>query len=223
MESSARILIGFIIFTAFSLSLYCSDSPAPTDRKEEIPETAVVRGNNISLRTAPLSTAAEIESLPHGERIKILREEKGYTYGARTSFSGTTIPGSFSASSSVRSSATLESVQIFKTSMEKYREGIPEEDLEFTKNALIKSYALDFETIGSLLNMLNNISSYGLPADYVKNEEAIIREMTLERHKELAQKYIDPANMFYLIVGDAETQLEPLKEIGFGDPILLEF
>jgi zinc protease len=153
----------------------------------------------------------------------ILREEKGYTYGARTSFSGSTIPGAFSASSSVRSSATLESVQIFKTSMENYREGISEEDLEFTKNALVKSYALDFETIGSLLYMLNNMSSYGLPADYVKKEEAIIREMTLDRHRELAQKYINPDKMYYLIVGDAETQLAPLKQIGFGDPVLLEY
>jgi len=153
----------------------------------------------------------------------ILREEKGYTYGARTSFNGTSIPGSFTASSSVRSSATLESVQIFKEAMEEYRQGVSEEDLEFTKNALVKSYALDFETIGSLLNMLNTMSNYDLPADYIKQEEEIIRNMTLEEHKALAQQYLNPDKMFYLIVGDAATQMEPLKEIGYGDPVLLKY
>ena len=48
----------------------------------------------------------------------VLREEKGFTYGARTGFSGSYIPGTFIASSSVRSSATLESVEIFKRLME---------------------------------------------------------------------------------------------------------
>lgn len=153
----------------------------------------------------------------------ILREEKGFTYGARTSFSGTTIPGPFTASSSVRSSATLESVQIFKTAMEEYRQGVSEEDLEFTKNALVKSYALDFETIGSLLSMLNTMSTYDLPKDYIKKEEEVIRNMTLESHKALAQKYINPDKMVYLIVGDAATQMELLKEIGYGDPVLLEY
>jgi len=81
----------------------------------------------------------------------ILREEKGYTYGARTSFSGSKTPGTFTASSSVRTNTTGESVQIFKDEIAKYKEGISKEDLEFTKNALIKSNARRFETQTSLL------------------------------------------------------------------------
>ncbi|UCG28835.1 MAG: insulinase family protein [Bacteroidales bacterium] len=153
----------------------------------------------------------------------ILREEKGFTYGARTNFSGSLIPGTFTASSSVRSNATLESVEIFKTSMEDYREGISDDDLEFTKNALIKSNTRRFETIGSLLNMLNTMSSYDLPEDYIKKEEEIVKQMTAETHKVLAQKYINPEKMIYLVVGDAETQMESLKDIGFGDPLTVEF
>ena len=54
----------------------------------------------------------------------ILREEKGYTYGARSGFSGSKIPGTFTASSSVRTNTTGESVQIFKDEISKYKEGI---------------------------------------------------------------------------------------------------
>ncbi|MFP4472009.1 MAG: M16 family metallopeptidase [Bacteroidales bacterium] len=152
----------------------------------------------------------------------VLREEKGYTYGARTSFTGSWIPGPFIASSSVRSSATKESVQIFKDLLEEYRQGISDEDMDFTKNALIKSNAREFETLGALLGMLRTISTYDLAADYVKDEENIVRNMTVEEHRRLAEKYIDPSRMYYVIAGDAATQMEPLKELGFGNPEKIE-
>lgn len=148
----------------------------------------------------------------------VLREEKGFTYGARTSISGSYIPGTFTASSSVRSSATLETVEIFKRLMEEYRQGISEEDLLFTKNSLNKSKAREFETLGAKLRMLQEMSMYNLPEDYIRQQEKVVAEMTLEKHKALAQKYIDPARMYYVIAGDAATQLEPLRQIGFGEP-----
>ena len=152
----------------------------------------------------------------------ILREEKGYTYGARTGFTGSEFPGYFVASSGVQSNATLESAQIFRDEMRKYRNGISEEDLKFTKDALIKSNALKFETIGALRGMLSQIAWYNLPYDYIKDQEKQISDMTLDEHKLLAQKYIHPDKMVYLIVGDKATQMENLKELGFGDPILLD-
>jgi zinc protease len=146
----------------------------------------------------------------------VLREEKGFTYGARTGFSGSYIPGTFTASSSVRSSATVESVQIFRRLMEEYRLGISEEDLTFTKNSLLKSYARNFETLGNLMRMLETIGTYNLPNDYVKGEEEVIRNMTLEQHRALAEKYINPGRMYYIIAGDAATQLDGLEQVGFG-------
>jgi zinc protease len=106
--------------------------------------------------------------------------------------------------------------------MNKYREGIPPSDLEFTKNALIRSNARAFETLGALRGMLDNIAMYNLPFDYVKEREEFVRNVTLEHHKELAQEYIEPFRMTYLIVGDAKTQLDPLKNLGFGNPVLLD-
>lgn len=151
----------------------------------------------------------------------ILREEKGYTYGARSGFSGSKIPGTFTASSSVRTNTTGESVGIFRDEIAKYKEGISEEDLEFTKNALIKSNARRFETQGSLLGMLQEMSTYELDPDYIEKEEEIIGAMTLEQHKELAQKYLDETKMAYLVVGDAATQFEQFKEMDFDEVKLL--
>lgn len=152
----------------------------------------------------------------------ILREEKGYTYGARTDFDGTSIVGPFTASASVRTNATFESVQIFKEEMEKYREGISQEDLDFTKNALLKSNARRFETYGALLGMIRTMSAYDLPADYISQEQEAVRNMTLEEHKALAQKYITPDQMVFLVVGDAATQFDKFKDTGFDEIKLID-
>ncbi|GAA0727882.1 pitrilysin family protein [Aquimarina litoralis] len=152
----------------------------------------------------------------------ILREEKGYTYGARSGFRGSKIPGTFTASSSVRTNTTFESVKIFKDEIEKYKKGISEEDLAFTKNALIKSNARRFETQGALLGMLQEMGRYDLAPDYIAKEEAIIEGMTLEQHKALANKYLDESKMAYLVIGDAATQFEQFKNAGFDEVIMLD-
>jgi len=153
----------------------------------------------------------------------ILREEKGYTYGARSSLTGGKNYGAFTASSRVRTDATFESVNIFKTEMEKYRENIPQDYVDFTKSALMKNNALRFETLSALVDMLNTMSAYNLPEDYIKQEEAFIKELTADKILEYARKYIDPAKMYYVVVGDAATQLKPLEKIGFGKPLLMKF
>lgn len=151
----------------------------------------------------------------------ILREEKGYTYGAGSGFQGALFPSPFEASSNVRSNATQDSVRIFKEVLSNYRNGITEDELEFTKNSTLKSNARANETIGALNRLLTRIARENLPDNYMAQRQEITRKMTLERHRELAQKYL-PEAMIYLVVGDAATQLEPLKEVGLGDPILLD-
>jgi len=156
-----------------------------------------------------------------GDVNMVLREEKGFTYGARTGFSGSKFPGTFTASSAVRSNTTEESVNIFKTLLTNYSNPITEEDLEFTKNVTLKSNARRFETLGALRGMIANIATYGLPFDYIKNEEDQVRSMTIQSHNELVKKYIRPDEMIYLVVGDAKTQMDGLKSLGYGDPVLL--
>jgi len=43
----------------------------------------------------------------------------------------------------------------------------------------------------------------------------------VEEHKAIAEKYIVPDRMYYLVVGDAATQLKPLETLGMGKPVLL--
>ncbi len=152
----------------------------------------------------------------------ILREEKGFTYGARSNFNGAAGYGTFVATSMVRTNATLESVNIFKTEMDKYRKNIPQDYVDFTKSALLKGNARNFETLGSLHNMLSNIAVYDLPVDYIKQEEAFVKELTAEKILVLANKYINPDKMYYVVAGDAETQAKELEKVGFGKPVIVK-
>ncbi|MCG6955774.1 MAG: insulinase family protein [Gemmatimonadetes bacterium] len=178
-------------------------------------------------RTDPAYFAATVMNYQLGGNFNgvlnmILREEKGFTYGARSFFSGATYPGIFAASSSVQSTATRESVEIVRDEIARYREGVSQDALDYTKNALILSNARRFETLGSLLAMVNNIATYDLPFDYVRQEEETTRGMTLAEHKDLAQRFLNPDGLIYLVVGDAATQLAPLRSLGLGNPIMLD-
>jgi zinc protease len=86
---------------------------------------------------------------------------------------------------------------------------------------LTKSNARAFETAGAKLNLLDNILKYNWSPNYVLDREKIVKAMTVEKIKSLSNKYLDTEKMVWLVVGDAKTQLEGLKKLGFGDPVLL--
>ncbi|MTE27323.1 M16 family metallopeptidase [Winogradskyella ouciana] len=150
-----------------------------------------------------------------------LREGKGYTYGISSRFNGTAHEGYFRIGSGIRTNVTYEATSLVKQILEDYGKNYNQEDLDVTKGFTIKSTARAFETLGAKLNMLSNISNFGLDDDYANQRQAIVSEMTVEDVKALAEDYIKPNQMIYLIVGDAATQLDKLEGLGFSKPILL--
>lgn len=150
-----------------------------------------------------------------------LRESKGYTYRIFSGFSGSVFKGPFFIGSGVRSNVTYESVSLIKSILENYGKKFNENDLEVTKSYMIKSSARAFETSYSKLSMLKNISNYNYPDSYPKQREDIVKALNVQDIKLLAEAYIHPEKMIYLIVGDATTQMNKLEKLGFGKPILL--
>jgi len=151
-----------------------------------------------------------------------LRETKGYTYGITSNFSGTKSAGAFTIQSGIRTNVTLEAAQSIKAILKDYPSTFTDKDLETTQSFLIKSNARAFETAGAKLGMLENIGKYGWKYDYVKGREQIVKSMTVKQIQDLSARYLNTDKMIWLVVGDAKTQLPRLKELGFGDPILLQ-
>ena len=150
-----------------------------------------------------------------------LREGKGYTYGIRSGFFGDKYAGSFMISTGVRTNITDDAAKLVKNILQNYPENFNQYDLEVTKSYMIKSNMRKFETLDAKLNMLSEISNYDRDYDYIKQREELVNKLDILNIQDLAKKYINPNRMYYLIVGDAKTQLDKLGQLGFGNPILL--
>ncbi|MGV3538433.1 MAG: M16 family metallopeptidase [Rufibacter sp.] len=154
--------------------------------------------------------------------FNVLRLQKGYTYGAFSGFSRKpTAPGTFFASSSVRTNVTKESLQTIDEILKSYGNTYTEQDLATTKGALLRQTALGYETLGSLVGLLETVSTYNLPTDYLKRDEQAIQGLNYAQAKSMIGNYIDPNKVVYVVVGDAKTQLEGLKDLGLGEPVVL--
>jgi zinc protease len=153
---------------------------------------------------------------------QLLREQRGYTYGISSAFLGSDVPGPFRIASSIRSNATLEALELLKSVMERHGPDFADDDLEVTKSFLLKNNALAFETLDDKIGILRDISAFGFPPDYVLQREAVVRDMTIDRIRELAARHFDPREMIWLVVGDAATQRDRLSALGLGAPTTID-
>ncbi|MFT5294947.1 MAG: zinc protease [Colwellia sp.] len=150
-----------------------------------------------------------------------LREGKGYTYSVSSRFSGSKMNGEFIISSGVRTNVTLEAITLIKSLVEEYQKDFTAKDLETTKSYYLKSNARRFETFNAKLAILQNMSQYDLPANYLLERAALVEGFTLDDIKSLANKHLRHEQMIYLVVGDAKSQLPRLKALGLGEPVLI--
>jgi zinc protease len=145
-----------------------------------------------------------------------LREDKGYTYGARSSFFSTRYPGPFTASSSVRMDSSADSVRQFINEISTYREsGISAQELDFMRAAIGQRDALSYETPGQKSGFLGRILEYDLSADFVGEQSAVINTISQEEINALAREKLPLESMLILVVGDKAVIAESLTELGY--------
>jgi len=146
-----------------------------------------------------------------------LREDKGFTYGARSTFRGNEYPGSFSAGASVRASATDSSiVEIMKEINDFKENGITDDELAFTKSALLLSDILDYESSWQKGMFLDRIARYNLPDDYIDQQEEIVKNMTKAEINQLAKDHLKTDEMVILVVGNSYVVKKRLEKLGYG-------
>jgi zinc protease len=151
-----------------------------------------------------------------------LREDKGYTYGARSGWSFRRGAGPFSAGGDIQTAYTKEAVSEFIKELNDIRGGRPvtEKELDYNKQSLIRQYPGGFETVGAISNNLANLVTFGLPDSYFNDFIAKINSVTLNDVNRVAKQYLDPEKMAIVIVGDRKVIEPGLKELGYGITIL---
>ncbi|WP_412972834.1 M16 family metallopeptidase [Glaciecola sp. MF2-115] len=141
-----------------------------------------------------------------------LREDKGYTYGARSGFSGGKVTGTFSAGADVAGQHTVASIQEFLKEMDTFREsGMTQDELELMKKAYTQRDALSSETPTRKAGILIRMLGYDLDKEYRERQKEIINNATVEELNALAKKWLDTDSMDIIVVGDAATLREKLE------------
>ena len=134
-----------------------------------------------------------------------LREDKGYTYGARSSIGPDELVGRFSATASVRNEVTDSSLVEFLAEIRKMVETpAPDSTLQFVKNYLNGSFALSLERPETIARFALNTERYGFAEDYYATYLERLDAVTVEDVQRVARTYLRPDNMNITIAGNRD-------------------
>jgi zinc protease len=145
-----------------------------------------------------------------------LREDKGWTYGARSNFSGNKYSVEYTFSSGIRANATDSALtEVLKEINNYAKEGITDEEVTFMKSALGQRDALLYETPGQKSGFVGRLLEYNLEGNYIDVQNKILANITKNEINALAKKWLQTDKMNILLVGDKVKILPGLKKFGY--------
>jgi len=183
-------------------------------------QTELTLANRAIERTNPDFIACQVMnqvlgSGPAARLFRIIREEKGYTYGVSSSYSASRTMQHFSSSMSVRTEVTEPALRDLLAEFKEIRDvPVPKLELDGAKRTLVASFALSLEQPAQVLSRWLQQREYGLPEDYWDNYTDHIMAITAEDVARVAKKYVPYDNVQIIAVGDGAKIRELLKKFG---------
>jgi predicted Zn-dependent peptidase len=149
-----------------------------------------------------------------------LRQEKGLTYGARTTFDFRRGRGPFILQTSVQSDGTAEAIKSSLLEIHAIRTDRPptEAEVGIAKAALTRGYARNFETAEQIARAIAQLVLYGLPDDYFDTFASKVAEVTVDRARQVASTHLDPDRLATAVVSDSSIVIPQLAAAGLGEP-----
>ncbi|HSD63053.1 MAG TPA: pitrilysin family protein [Ignavibacteriaceae bacterium] len=145
-----------------------------------------------------------------------LREAKGYTYGAFSRFIYYKSSAYFYISTSVGIENTSASLKEIFNEIEKIREGVSNEELEFAKSSLIRKFPSNFESYSQIASNIIGQVIHSLPDNYFETYLEEINRVTADRILKAAQDNLNRDNFTTVIVGDISKLLPQLQKVYTG-------
>jgi zinc protease len=152
---------------------------------------------------------------PAARLFRIIREEKGYTYGVSSGFTATLNTAHFTSSMSVRTEVTEPALADLLKEFHEIRDvAVPKEELEGAKRAMAASFAVALENPSNVLTRWMQQREFGLPEDYWDTYTEKIAAITAADVQRVARKYVPYDNVQIIAVGDGDKIRELLKKFG---------
>jgi len=145
-----------------------------------------------------------------------LREQHGYTYGARSGFDFLLKPGAFRAAASVQTAVTDKALVEFMKELKGILEPVSDAELARAENYLTLKYPENFQSVAQVAGQLLDLFVYHLPDGYFNDYSARVRAVTKEDVRRVAQKYLDPEKVAVVVVGDRQQIEQGIIPLNLG-------
>jgi predicted Zn-dependent peptidase len=150
-----------------------------------------------------------------GRLLRNLREEKGYTYGAYSELRLAKHPGVIIAYAQVKNDVTGAALKEFLYEIKRMRdEKVLPVELENAKRTITGQFALSLESPSALVSNVITQRVFNLPANYWDTYPQLIASVTAEDVQRVAKKYLDPASLQIVAIGDAAKVRDMLLKFG---------
>ncbi|HKE27528.1 MAG TPA: pitrilysin family protein [Bryobacteraceae bacterium] len=152
---------------------------------------------------------------PSSRLFRIVREEKGFTYGISSGFNASHFHNTFAANTSVRTEVTEPALaEVLKQFTEIREKPVPDGELADAKSAIVASFVLGLENPASVLGRWMTQREYGFPEDYWDQYTAKVMAVTAADVQRVAKKYVPADSAQIIVVGDAGKIGELMKKFG---------
>ena len=145
-----------------------------------------------------------------------LRETRGYTYGAQSGFAMRRAAGPFLARAEVVTAKTDSALLEFMKELRAIRDTVPAAELAKAKQYLQLQLPGDFETTSDIAGQLVPLVTYGLPLDYYNSYVQRVAAVTQADVRRVAERYVNPARLAVVIVGDRKAIEPGLRALNVG-------
>jgi zinc protease len=153
-----------------------------------------------------------------------LREDKNWSYGARTRVTQAVGQGTFRAGSSVQTDKTAESMfEIRKELRDVLGARKPvEAELKFAKDSIAIALAGKNETSAEIANSFSEILTFGLKDSYWSDFVGDLTALTPASVNAVARRLIHPDSLTWVVVGDLAKIEKPVRALNFGEVTVID-
>jgi predicted Zn-dependent peptidase len=182
-------------------------------------QSNIVVGNTTFRPADPLRYATTVANQILGggsdsRLFTILREQKGWTYGAYSSFARPLGVGAFQATAEVRTEVTDSALVEMIAQLRRLRtESVSAAELEAARSALVGRFPLTIETTQQIAGQVANVTLYGLGTDYLHSYRQRLAAVTAADMQRAVQAAVRPDSALVVVVGDGARLYDRLTAI----------
>lgn len=202
------------------------DPPPPTRRLVVIDKPGAVqteiRVGNVAIPRKhddfmALDLASKVLGGEGANRLhRVLRSERGLTYGAAADFNALKQAGDIVAQTNTRSETTGETLRLIVDEIWKIqRERVGERELEGAQEYLTGSFPLTIETPSQIALQILNAVFFGLNMSDLQTYRERVNAVRIDDLQRVARGYLHPDRLTIVLVGDAAAFTRQLPGAGF--------